>query len=174
MKFRLLFIFILIIITTTTTWIYHTTQKADINYYQALHHFEKGEFFQAIPFYQKSLSSDPSRVAALIDLANCYRWTDNIARAITLLEKADSLQASNLSIKKSLAETYFWNKQYDEAKNILEDIIKNDPKDSQAQLLYAKVLQYSGDTKEAIELYKKLLDTKESNPPTMLEVKEPK
>ena len=114
---------------------------------------------QAIDAFQKSLLITPEDNEIKESLAETYSWVKKYKKAINLyseiLETTD-----NIDIKRELAKVYIWNKQYDKAKGILRVILKNNPKDSEAKLLFAKALQYTGEVKKAIKIYKELLQEK--------------
>ena len=53
------------LIAALTTLTYHLTQQADMNYYQGHRLFLKGDFRQAIPFFQETLEIDPKKTGAM-------------------------------------------------------------------------------------------------------------
>ncbi len=119
----ILFIVVLILVAAMTTLLYRTTQHADMNYYRGHRFFEKGEYDQAIQFYEKTLSTDPSRLDALRELAYSYQWTGRYEKAIEACKKVLSLQPQDDEIKKSLAQTLSWEKEYDKAIALYEEVV---------------------------------------------------
>ena len=115
---------------------------------------------QAIDAFQKSLLITPEDNEIKESLAETYSWVKEYKKAINLyseiLETTD-----NIDIKRELAEVYIWSNHFEEAKEILLEILKIIPEDKKARLLLARAMQYSGQSKQAIEIYKKLL--KEAN-----------
>lgn len=80
--------------------------------------------------------------------------------AIKFYEQALAIAPSrrNVDLKTRLAEVYIWNKQFEEAKAILSEISKISPENKKIKLLLARAMRYSGQAKQAIEIYKELLD----------------
>lgn len=81
--------------------------------------------------------------------------------AIKFYEQALAINPSrlNVDIKTRLAEAYIWNKQFEEAKAVLSEISKISPENKKIKLLLARAMRYSGQAKQAIEIYKELLAT---------------
>lgn len=93
-------------------------------------------------------------------LAESYTASGDYENAIKQYREILEKEPANIAIQRELTQAYIWNKQYDQAKEILRVILKNNPRDSEAKLLFAKALQYSGEAKEAIRIYKELLQEK--------------
>ena len=153
-----LFIVALILTSIVTTLIYRHTQQADINYYQGHRLFENGKFAQAIEFYEKALIVKPSPRDNKIkeSLAQSLSWQKEYDKAIQLYKEVIA-KTDSLDTKMQLAEVYIWNNQFEEAKEILFEILKITPQDKKAKLLLARAMQYSGQAEQAIEIYKELL-----------------
>jgi len=170
MKIKLsIFLLILILSATGITWLYQKTRQADINYYQAYRYFEKGRYSKAIPHYQRALDIEPSHTKALIELAYSCLWTGDNKQALEYFEKAEKIYTdisktdTSPRIKRELAQLYLWNKQYQKAEQILENILKDNPLDPEAKLLLAKTYQYSGRGEKAATLYEELLEQGHKN-----------
>lgn len=107
-----------------------------------------------------SLAEDISKEEIKKFLAEAYTASGDYENAIKQYREILEKEPANIDIQRELAQAYIWNKQYEKAKEILRVILKNNPKDSEAKLLFAKALQYSGEAKEAIKIYKELLQEK--------------
>ena len=107
-----------------------------------------------------SLAEDTSKEEIKKFLAESYAVSGDYENAIKQYREILEKEPANVDIQRELAKVYIWNKQYDKAKGILRVILKNNPKDSEAKLLFAKALQYTGEVKKAIKIYKELLQEK--------------
>ena len=165
------FIISLVLISIVTTLVYQNTQQADINYYRGHKVFEKGEYDKAIKFYEKALIIDLLHLDALKELAHSYQWTGRHEKAIALYEKVIEIE-DDIGTKRELAALYVWNNQPEKAKDFLETILKDNPHDSEAKLLLAKIMHYSGRAQEAIKIYEELLREEEKEGDKVEEQKE--
>jgi len=125
--------------------------------YQWTNRYEK-----AIEVFQKAFLFSPQDNGLKISLAETYSWIKEYKKAIPLYKEVIAVAAS-LDTKMRLAEVYIWNNQFEEAKEILIEILKITPQDKKAKLLLARAMQYSGQAKQAIEIYKELLNEEDSN-----------
>lgn len=121
---KVFFIALLSIGAFITSFMYHKTQKADINYYQGHRLFERGKYDKAIGFYEKALDFNPSHLVALEELAYSYQWSKEYGRAIKTFQDYLSLNPENHRLKLSLSKTYSWIKEYEKAIAICEEIIE--------------------------------------------------
>ena len=81
--------------------------------------------------------------------------------AIDLFKKLLILEPNKNKIKKSLAEAYLWNKDYENAILLCREVISKNKNDIKAKFLLAQAFGYSGNKKEALKLYEELLQLKE-------------
>lgn len=107
-----------------------------------------------------SLAEDTTKEEIKKFLAEAYTVRGDYKNAIKQYREILEKEPANIDIQRELAQVYIWNEQYDKAKGILKAILKNNPRDSEAKLLFAKALQYSGEVKKAIKIYKELLQEK--------------
>jgi tetratricopeptide (TPR) repeat protein len=114
-----------------------------------------GDKKKAIELFEKALTfrQDNDLRAAL---AQSYAWAGEYKKAISVYEGLEGTMGS-VKIKKELAQVYIWDGQYDKAKNILTQLLVKHPADREAKLLLAKALQYSGESKMAVDMYEELL-----------------
>jgi len=106
------------------------------------------------------LAEDISKEEIKKFLAESYAADGDYENAIKQYREILEKEPASSDIQRELAQVYIWDEQYDKAKEILRIILKNNPEDSKAKLLFAKALQYSGEVKEAIKIYKELLQEK--------------
>lgn len=150
------FVLSLTLAAAATTAVYHKTQGSDINYYQAHRYFEKGRYNKAIPLYEKSLALKPKRLDALSEIAYSHQWTGGHAPAIGYFERYLSIDPADLKIKKSLAETYSWEKEYDKAERIYKEVIKATG-DDEAKVSLAEIFVWTKRWDDACALLAEVL-----------------
>jgi len=188
------FSIVLIVISALTTLAYHSTQQADINYFQGHRLFLKGNYVQAVPHYKAALEIDPLKISASKELAYSYLWTGRPEKAIKLFRDIVSRDPSNrkpqeslaeafswqknykeaillykkliseeddIDVKYKLAEVYMWDKQTKKAKELVEDILEEDPENSKTQMLWGKLLLYTGKPEKASKIFEQLLKEEE-------------
>jgi putative PEP-CTERM system TPR-repeat lipoprotein len=111
---------------------------------------------KAVTYYEKVLASRPDNITALNNLAWIY-GLDNNPRALTLAEKAYTLQPELPSIQ----DTYGWillkNDKLSEALTMLKQAAEKLPETPEVQYHYAKALYMSGDKAAARRILKPLI-----------------
>lgn len=137
------------------TFLYYSTQQANINYYKGHHLFLNGEYASAIPYYEKALEIDPSKIKALREIAYSYMWTERGAESIKYFNRALALNPDEYELKKSLAEALSWQKNYQKAIALYEEVISAGNVESEKRL--AEVYIWKGDTQKAKEILKKYM-----------------
>ncbi|NQT47322.1 MAG: tetratricopeptide repeat protein [Candidatus Omnitrophica bacterium] len=121
-----------------------------------------GDFERAIEAFNQILSMNPGDYKVMMALAETLAWNKEYEKSIAVCEEIiDS--TGDVKAHILLGQIYIWNNQFDNAKEVLEEVLRKDPDNSQAKLLYAKALHYSGEAKAAIEIYKKLLKEKKKD-----------
>jgi tetratricopeptide (TPR) repeat protein len=105
---KVVVIIVMVVTSIVTSVVYHVTQKADIQYYQGHRYFEKGEYVNAAPFYQRAIAANPSHFKSLKDIGFVYQWTNRHAEAIAAFSKALSIRPKDKRVKIALAETLSW------------------------------------------------------------------
>jgi tetratricopeptide (TPR) repeat protein len=190
----------LIITAAATSFLYHYTQQAKINYYQAHRLFLKNNYDSAIPYYKRSLQIDRSQPEALQELAYAYLWAQKARKALPIFEKLSNQYPKNrqfklglveastqleshkktiilikdlidqepsLDLKMRLAKAYLWNRQLEESKRMIKEILKEKPEDVKAKLFLAKIFYYNQNSKEAVKILESLIETKQKPPETV-------
>ncbi|MBU9889241.1 MAG: tetratricopeptide repeat protein [Candidatus Omnitrophica bacterium] len=112
---------------------------------------------QAINHFQRLLALDPESLRAQKSMADAYSWNKQYAKAIVMYLQVLAVTPEDAGTKRKLAEVYMWDQQYPKAAAVLESHLKQFPRDVRAKFLYAKTLQYKGDTTTASRIYRELL-----------------
>jgi tetratricopeptide (TPR) repeat protein len=113
----------LVVLAAGTTVTYHLTQQEDISYFKGHRLFVRGQYRQAIPLFQKTLSLNPRRLDALREIACVYQWTGANKKAIEYFTKILAVTPADAKMQFALAEALSWDKQYDAAIALYEKII---------------------------------------------------
>ncbi|MBT8196702.1 MAG: tetratricopeptide repeat protein, partial [Bacteroidia bacterium] len=78
-------------------------------------YYKEMAYSRAIPLYEKTLAKDPLNDEAMIKLADCYRLTNNPAKAEEWYARVVSLDACRPIYKFYYAQALMENGKYDEA-----------------------------------------------------------
>ena len=154
------------------------------NYIEALKYFEKAKKTQpenlnvlkeyanaafnakkygaALPVYENLLKSDQKNLMYLIRLAKIYSFSSKKQLSATYAEKALALNPTNPDDIFTLAEVFYFTKQYPKALVLYEKITNtNDKALSRAAKSYTKLNRH----KEAISAYEKIILKKKTQVP---------
>lgn len=121
-----------------------------------------GDFERAIEVFNQFLSIEPGSYKVMMALAETLAWNKEYEKSTAVCKDIIN-STGDIKAQILLGQVYIWNKQFDNAKEVLQAVLSKDPDNSQAKLLYAKALHYSGDAKKAIEIYKRLLEEKKKD-----------
>ena len=111
---------------------------------------------EAIELFEKSLSIQPDYIPALNNVSLIYYRMRYEKRALKASEKTLQLQPNNLRAKTNHALALSINDKLDEAIEIFEDIIKEEPNGANYKNL-ATALRDAGETKKSFEVISKAL-----------------
>jgi len=114
-----------------------------------------GQNVQAEAQYSKLLEIDPNFVAGWVSRGDNAMAMQLYSRAAEFFQKALELQPGSTTLKLKLAEAYVKNKQYDEAKPILEEVLKAEGENATALVLMGDLLMGQGKPAEAVNYYTK-------------------
>jgi len=136
----------------------HFNALSDLGYsYQKTARIKK-----AIKAFLRALMINPRDNKIKAALAATYAWAGNFEMSIAFY--SDVLNARDrIDVRKEISEIYIRDRQYNKAKIILKGYLRNHPRDQDAQLLFAQVLQHLGEAKRAIGLYETMLAPKQGN-----------
>lgn len=126
----------------------------------------------AIQILSSCLEIDPNSSAAMYELASIHAANNDFTSATLLLEKAISINSSNIWYKQMLAQIYQQTKRFDDAARIYDDLLKNDPENQ--QFLYTKAMMLASAKKydEAIKTFKTLEQKTGINEQISVEIQE--
>lgn len=101
--------------------------------------FQQEKYVEAKEFYEKAIELDPSRAGRFYSLARVNHLLDEMETAFRNIEKALEMDPDNLNYGLTLAHWQVEKGMYNEAKNILENILKHWPDNSDAADLMKRV-----------------------------------
>lgn len=114
-----------------------------------------GQNVQAEAQYSRLLEIEPSFVAGWVSRGDNAMAMQLYGRAAEFFQKALELQPGGSAIKLRLAEAYVRNNQYEQAKPILEEVLKADAENATALTLMGDLLLGQGKPGEAVNYYTK-------------------
>ena len=117
-----------------------------------------GKANEAIVYFTKAVEREPERTDFLRARAMAYIQNNELAKAILDLTTSLSLE-NNIADKLRLAELYTSTKAFAEANTLYQQVLKDDPDNSEARTALAVLLIDSGKSGEAIASLEDLLKT---------------
>jgi tetratricopeptide (TPR) repeat protein len=118
----------------------------------------EGKYDEAIPLFQQALAMGKSENAQLL-LGESFLYAGEVQLARDIFIVLVQKNPQDNSLKAYLAESYAYNKQFDEAVLVYRELIASDP-----SLFYktrlAEVLSWKKDYKESLALYEEILNEK--------------
>jgi len=115
-------------------------------------------YSDAIPLLEKAISADSTYSPAYRTLAELYAATNDYTKAAEYYSKFIAASEITIDNQKRFAAILFLNKQYNEAINILKDIISRQPDNAVAIRTIAYSYLRLGDTPNSMDYFKKLFD----------------
>jgi DEAD/DEAH box helicase domain-containing protein len=119
--------------------------------------FANGESEEAISFFERALEIKPEDAHLLQYKAMALEQNGNHQMALEYYKQAHLIDSKNEDLIYHLAISLYNNKEYLEAKLLLTDIIKSNPRSDQAWYLLGVILQAQNDVPGAIQFYSKAL-----------------
>lgn len=130
----------------------------DAGYMAIANYYERvGNDQKKIEYLQKAIERRPDSAQALVGLAGAYAVQNNDREAIPLYRKALELSAGNPLIKKQLAVSLVNVGEFAEARELLEELERVDPRDDSVKILLGRVHLGEVRYREAIDTFKTLL-----------------
>lgn len=126
-----------------------------------------GNFDKAIALYEEVLKRDKNNHAASFELARIYSANSKETEAIKALKKATALAPTNVWYQQFLAEVYEKTGQFDEAAELYEGLVKNDPNNDAYYFRWAFFLVKANNIDKAIKAYDALEKQKGINEETI-------
>lgn len=144
------------------TTFYNQTLKYAPNSYRVINNLgmayaDKGNHEQAEKTYQRAISLDPSNPVAFHNLGNTYRETGQIDLAIENFKTAISLNPQFIFSYNVLIGLYLENKNYQEAREVLENYLDYSNSKIDTLFLLAQIATKEKDFKAALFYLEKAL-----------------
>lgn len=131
----------------------HYPERLDARNYIAVLHLMKGDLDEAEAIWQQLLTEDPRYGPARANMGIIYHFRGRFAQAIVEFRLAMELDPEFGHIAQgNLANTYYLLGRYDEARQVLEDLVARHPDYAEARLIFARILAAQGELDEAIGL----------------------
>lgn len=114
--------------------------RAEDNFFEESMKFKSAEKFDdAILELDLLLIHEPTNVQALEQKALMLSWTQKFSASILTWKKVIALQSQNLKFRINLARVLFWSGDFKQAIQILDEVLKLDPRNKDAAELRLKV-----------------------------------
>lgn len=137
-------------------------ENADIGIEYGSFLIDNRKHFLAVEQFKKILEKDASHAAALQKLTDISfslrRWSDVFLYGNKLLEKKIGTR-----VKFMLGRAYYEDEDYGKSQRLLEEAVKETPKDAEAVTLLGKVYIEMSDYKKAIAIYSTALELDPNN-----------
>ncbi|MCS7239996.1 MAG: tetratricopeptide repeat protein, partial [Candidatus Bipolaricaulota bacterium] len=130
-------------------------QNVQVLYQLAESYRLAGQNVQAEAQYSRLLEIDPKFAAGWVSRGENAMAMQLYGRAVEFFQKALEIQPGSTSIKLKLAEAYVRNKQYEQGKPIVEEVLKVDAENTAALTLMGDLLLGQGKANEAVNYYTK-------------------
>jgi Tfp pilus assembly protein PilF len=135
-----------------------------LNYLMGWSYLYDHEPGKAIPYLEKSVSSDPSQVQALLSLGVARYEQGDYAAAIEAMNKVGQT-SSSWQTQWVLASSYLGMRNYEQARQHAEEALKIDRKKARrVQLVLAQALAGLGLRQQAIDLFRAFLKENSQDP----------
>lgn len=99
-----------------------------------------GDELSAYKYAEASLQAEPNDPATILIFCDLLQHTGEKQRRLDLLRRLAKLQPDNLASQLLLAETLTDKRQFDEARPLVEQILKRDPENAEAYSLRGMIL----------------------------------
>jgi Flp pilus assembly protein TadD len=118
---------------------------------------ERNDYQSAQKIYQQILLTDPSNIEACIGLGIALRKNNFLDQSLQQFQQALNSNQQNSFVKEEMVKIYIAQYRPEEAQSLLEDMLKENPRDATALNLLGVVLDLNGDHKHAQEKYQEAL-----------------
>ncbi len=112
----------------------------------------KGNLLEAVSLYREAIKVNPYYIPAHIKMALCYLGLGRYSDALEVIKKAEELDPTDENIKVVKAKILHAMGKDGKAKNILYEILKNNPQNLDARHALAVIFYHSYDYMEAQKL----------------------
>jgi tetratricopeptide (TPR) repeat protein len=118
---------------------------------------------QTLPLFEKLSNQDPENNQFKLGLVEAYTQLGNHKKTIALLKDLIS-EDGNQDLKIRLATAYFWQKQFDKAKAVIDAVLQESPDNASAKLLLARIYYSDQQSERAVKILKDLIKEKTELP----------
>jgi tetratricopeptide (TPR) repeat protein len=129
-----------------------TTDNKDV-FYEATKQKLLGNFPAALELFNDYLAKHPDDAATLYEIADIYSQQQELEKALPLAEKAVALDGTNKWYKYLLYQLYQSQSQFDEAGEIISQLLAEEPDNLDYMQELALNYIYQNDLKNAIKIY---------------------
>ncbi|MCO5258714.1 MAG: tetratricopeptide repeat protein [Crocinitomicaceae bacterium] len=129
----------------------------------------KGEVDEAIEAFMRCLTLRQDDDAVYYALSQLYLQKNQNAQAISMVEKAYSLDAKNIWYAEQIAKLYYQENQFDKASGYFKKLVEYEPKNLEWLYGYGDCLLKQGKVEEAINVINKAEIVLGKNPSLSLE-----
>ena len=123
------------------------------NFFEANKEKMIGNDDKAIKLFQNCIDIDPQHAASYYEMAHLKAKAQQITEAISLMEKARTIDPNNKWYQQSLAVFYETHQQYELGAVVYEELIKQHPKELVYYETLANMYLYQNDLKGALKIY---------------------
>lgn len=148
-------IFILLVLTP---WWYMRINEEYVFYRRADNYYLDQDFEKAANNYYLAFQKGLNDPRLLNRLGDSYLALQDFDRALEIFLEMKSLMPENLSVQVKLAQAYALNNLGSKALDIISRVVDKRPDWKIALLWKARILSQNGQFKEAIEIYRQILD----------------
>ncbi|MCF7916366.1 MAG: tetratricopeptide repeat protein [Candidatus Omnitrophica bacterium] len=118
---------------------------------------------QALPLFTKLLKNNPQNNQLKVALAEAYTQLGNHKKVISIIKNLIR-ETGQENLKIRLARAYLWDRQFDKAENITNQILAENPDSVRAKFLLAKIFQYNQKSKQAAKILENLVEKEKELP----------
>lgn len=125
---------------------------------------EKGDFQNAVPFFENILQEYPDNKTARLCHARAVGLSNSPADALNTFIQMRKDYPNDLEIDLNYAESLLWNKKFETAETFYVQLVANNPDNFVAHLGYANTLSNLKKYADALAMVNKALDLSPNNP----------
>ncbi len=120
--------------------------------YRALHNYDK-----AVEYFEKAEKAEPTNVGLALNFGHCLLEKGDANKALNKYFMVDFMEGAQHKAWRPIAWCSFLVGNYDQSKSYYTKIINDDTPTAQDYLNYGHLLLCTGNTSEAIDIYRKSL-----------------
>lgn len=154
----LLYALSICILLVLTPWWYMQVKEEYVFYRRADNYYLDQDFEKAANNYSLAFQKGLDDPRLLNRLGDSYLALQSFDRALEIFLEMKSLMPENLSVQVKLAQVYALNNLDSKALDIISRVVDKRPDWKAALLWKARILSQNGQFKEAIEIYRQILD----------------